>query len=128
MPKGRTRATSTPGTVPDGRENDPPVASRRVRGATVTEPVRPNNLPQEPSTFVGRERELAGATKLLSGTRLLTLTGSWGCGKTRLALWVAREAVRALPTARGGWGSVPVETVTNRPAGRRPRSEPLARG
>jgi len=38
------------------------------------------------SSFVGRERELVEAGDLLGRTRLLTLTGSGGCGKTRLAL------------------------------------------
>jgi non-specific serine/threonine protein kinase len=53
----------------------------------------PNNLPSELSSFVGREKELAEVKRLLQDTRLLTLTGSGGCGKTRLALAVAREVV-----------------------------------
>jgi predicted ATPase len=52
-----------------------------------------NNLPLELSSFVGREKELAEVRRLLQDTRLLTLTGSGGCGKTRLALAVAREVV-----------------------------------
>jgi non-specific serine/threonine protein kinase len=43
------------------------------------------------SSFVGRENDIAFARKLLQDTRLLTLTGSGGCGKTRLALRVAAE-------------------------------------
>lgn len=50
-----------------------------------------NNLPIQLSSFIGREREIAEVTRLLSTTRLLTLTGSGGCGKTRLALQAARE-------------------------------------
>jgi hypothetical protein len=46
----------------------------------------PNNLPLELSSFVGRGKELAEIERLLENTRLLTLTGSGGCGKTRLAL------------------------------------------
>jgi predicted ATPase len=47
-------------------------------------------LPGEASTFVGREHELADLEALLKRTRLLTLTGAGGVGKTRLALELAR--------------------------------------
>ena len=51
-------------------------------------------LPVDITTFVGRRRQVAEVTKLLSGpSRLLTLTGPGGVGKTRLALRVA-ETVR----------------------------------
>jgi predicted ATPase/class 3 adenylate cyclase len=53
--------------------------------------VRPNNLPAQPTSFVGRERELAECHRLLAGSRLLTLTGPGGTGKTRLALQAAAE-------------------------------------
>src|SRR5919112_6106586 len=53
----------------------------------------PNNLPVQLSSFVGREKELAEVKQLLENNRLLTLTGSGGCGKTRLALAVAGEMV-----------------------------------
>ena len=52
-----------------------------------------HNLPLEISSFVGREKELAEVKQLLENNRLLTLTGSGGCGKTRLALAVARQLV-----------------------------------
>ena len=52
-----------------------------------------HNLPLEISSFVGREKELAEVKQLLEDARLLTLTGSGGCGKTRLALAVARQLV-----------------------------------
>src|ERR1700728_670325 len=45
-----------------------------------------SHLPQEPNSFVGRERELDELRKLVGGARLLTLTGPGGIGKTRLAL------------------------------------------
>src|SRR5215475_7336264 len=45
-----------------------------------------SDLPQEPNSFVGRERELDELRKLVSATRMLTLTGPGGIGKTRLAL------------------------------------------
>lgn len=47
-----------------------------------------NNLPSPVTSFIGRERELAEAQRLLRETRLLTFTGPGGCGKTRLALQV----------------------------------------
>lgn len=50
------------------------------------------NLPQMLQSFVGRERELAEIKRLLPGTRLLTLTGTGGIGKTRLTLQAAAEA------------------------------------
>jgi predicted ATPase/class 3 adenylate cyclase len=53
----------------------------------------PNNLPVHLTSFIGRERELAEVKRLLSETRLLTLTGWGGAGKTRLALQVAAEVL-----------------------------------
>jgi predicted ATPase/class 3 adenylate cyclase len=50
---------------------------------------RPNNLPTQLTSFVGREAELAEVSRLLSTTRLLTLTGPGGTGKTRLSLQLA---------------------------------------
>ena len=48
------------------------------------------NLPAERTTFVGREKELVACVRLLEVTRLLTLAGFGGCGKTRLAIKLAR--------------------------------------
>ncbi|HZS92103.1 MAG TPA: tetratricopeptide repeat protein [Chloroflexota bacterium] len=56
-----------------------------------------HNLPSEVAGFVGREREVAELKRLLPQTRLLTLTGCGGCGKTRLALRVAADLVPSFP-------------------------------
>ena len=57
----------------------------------------PNNLPTQVSTFIGREKEIAEGLRLLRGTRLLTLTGPGGTGKTRLSLQLAAEAAESFP-------------------------------
>jgi predicted ATPase len=58
---------------------------------------RPNNLPTQLTTFVGREHELGEARDLLARTRLLSLTGPGGTGKTRLSLQVAASAAGDFP-------------------------------
>jgi predicted ATPase/DNA-binding CsgD family transcriptional regulator len=62
---------------------------------------RPSNLPSELTSFVGRRSELREVKHLLTTTRLLTLTGSGGAGKTRLALRAATEMARGFPD--GAW-------------------------
>ena len=59
------------------------------------------NLPLARTSFVGRGREKLEVKRLLAMTRLLTLTGAGGCGKTRLALEVAKDLVGAYPD--GAW-------------------------
>jgi predicted ATPase/Tfp pilus assembly protein PilF len=61
----------------------------------------PNNLPIQLTSFIGREQEIADIEKRLSTTRLLTLTGSGGIGKTRLALQVAVDLLEKY--AEGVW-------------------------
>src|SRR6516165_10133033 len=62
---------------------------------------RPSGLPAELTSFVGRRPELREVKRLLATTRLLTLTGSGGAGKTRLALRAAVELSRGFPD--GAW-------------------------
>jgi predicted ATPase len=61
-------------------------------------------LPRQLTSFIGRERELTEAATLLGSSRLLTLTGAGGCGKTRLALELAGQ--RLADFSDGVW---PVE-------------------
>jgi predicted ATPase len=69
--------------------------TRRPRGTPS------HNLPAPRSSFVGRERETEEVKSELATTRLLTLTGVGGSGKTRLALEVARDLVAAY--SDGAW-------------------------
>lgn len=50
-----------------------------------------NNLPAQPAPFIGRDRELSEIRTLVASSRLVTLTGPGGCGKTRLGLQAAAE-------------------------------------
>ena len=52
-----------------------------------------HNLPAPRTSFIGREQEMVEIKRTLAMTRLLTLTGAGGSGKTRLALEVARDLV-----------------------------------
>ena len=56
-----------------------------------------NNLPQQVTSFIGREKELGEIKEHLQATRLLSLTGSGGCGKTRLALQATAELLEHFP-------------------------------
>ena len=60
---------------------------------------RPNNLPRQPTSFLGREREIGDVVALLrrDDIQLLTLTGPGGMGKTRLALQAASELADDFP-------------------------------
>jgi predicted ATPase len=57
----------------------------------------PNNLPQQVTSFIGREQELAEVKALLRTTRLLTLLGMGGLGKTRLTLQAAVDVMDDYP-------------------------------
>jgi predicted ATPase/class 3 adenylate cyclase len=71
---------------------------------------RPNNLPAQMSSFIGREEVIRSVEASLEETRLLTLTGPGGTGKTRLALEVAH---RQLPSFLDGVWFVDLSAVTD---------------
>ena len=77
-------------------------------GATPS--MAPNNLPLQRTSFVGRERELALGGELLKKSRLLTLTGPPGSGKTRMAVRLAVDHLTDFP---GGSFFVPLAAVTD---------------
>lgn len=74
-----------------GRESAKPVAVIVPR----------HNLPIPVSSFIGREREIAEVKRLIESSRLITLTGAGGSGKTRLALQVAGQVLDQFP--EGVW-------------------------
>ncbi|MEA2537533.1 MAG: hypothetical protein QOF11_1767 [Chloroflexota bacterium] len=88
--------------VVDGLANEFP--------ALRTVDARPNNLPNALTTFVGRERELAEARRLLGTARLLTVSGPGGMGKTRFAIELAHAAGNDFPD---GTFFVPFEPVVD---------------
>ncbi len=87
---------------------------------------RPNSLPAQLTSFVGRQAERAVVADLLARHRLVTLTGPGGTGKTRLSIEVAAQAVGRLPGRRllraPGRGPRPG------PRGLADRERPRARG
>ena len=71
--------------------------TRRLARPAARAPVNPNNLPHLRTRFIGREAALADCANLLRETRLLTLSGIGGCGKTRLAQELAQRQLGAFP-------------------------------
>lgn len=67
--------------------------ARFFKTAMATSP----NIPIELTSFVGRKQEIADVMRLLFSSHLLILTGTAGCGKTRLALRVASEVIHQYP-------------------------------
>jgi predicted ATPase/Tfp pilus assembly protein PilF len=80
-----------------------PVHEPERRAEAPVEPLQPrdvvesNNLPAAPTAFIGRERDVAEIKELLERHRLVTLVGSGGVGKTRLALHVGTELLDRYP-------------------------------
>ena len=73
------------------------IDSTGEQALTAEKPEPPNNLPRARTRFVGREAEVAECASLLRDTRLLTLTGIGGCGKTRLAQELAQRHLSGFP-------------------------------
>lgn len=87
---GRPRRTRPESTHRVGAESNP----RRLAGEGAHPLI---NLPAQLTSFIGRQAEITTLTTLLDDTRLLTLTGSGGCGKTRLALELASQTGSPYP-------------------------------
>ncbi len=81
--------------------DDQPAAPAHSRGHAPFAPRPRHNLPLQLSSFIGREREIAEVRRLLAGSRLVTLTGAGGSGKTRLALQAAEGLLNSF--ADGVW-------------------------
>jgi predicted ATPase/DNA-binding SARP family transcriptional activator/DNA-binding CsgD family transcriptional regulator len=78
----------------DARQRVDPVAASQIERAIVL----PNhNLPSQLTSFIGRDVEIAEVAALFAGDRLVTLTGTGGCGKTRLALEIAGRMLHRYP-------------------------------
>jgi predicted ATPase/DNA-binding SARP family transcriptional activator/DNA-binding CsgD family transcriptional regulator len=93
------KGIGTPPTEATRRLRDE-IAAGRLLSTSPSDPAHPvssdaskHNLPAPMSSFVGREREMVEVKRALAMTRLLTLTGAGGSGKTRLSLEVARDLV-----------------------------------
>ncbi|OKH83001.1 transcriptional regulator [Mycobacterium sp. ST-F2] len=87
---------------PDLQNDFPPLRTAKAVGAA--------NLPIQLTSFVGREAELADVARLLVDSRLVTLTGAGGAGKTRLAIEVA---ARMAPDWRDGVCYIDLAPITD---------------
>jgi DNA-binding winged helix-turn-helix (wHTH) protein len=83
----------------------------------------PRHLPVRLTSFVGREAEIADVQRRLEQSRLLTLIGAGGSGKTRLALAVAAESVDVFhEETSSGSTSTPYRAPSSQRRRSRPRS------
>jgi Flp pilus assembly CpaE family ATPase len=93
--------------IPRELAQAPSAGSKRSPSAAIVGPVRAagdalrtveagqSNLPQALTSFIGRERDLVEIKRLLPSKRLITVVGTGGIGKTRLALQTAVEVTSA---------------------------------
>ena len=87
---------------------EPPFAAEVAPAAAGRD--APNNLPAELGRFIGRQAEIAALREQLAHTRLLTICGGAGAGKTRTALQLARETA---PQFKDGVGFVELGSVSD---------------
>jgi predicted ATPase/DNA-binding SARP family transcriptional activator len=99
-------AGAVPPYSPAPQYSPAPPGSTAPPGTTVP----PGNFPAPVTSFVGRQAELAEAGKMVRRSRLVTLTGPGGSGKTRLAVELARAALESFPD--GAW-LVELEAVSD---------------
>lgn len=97
-------------TQPGSEPSDPPTVEHSAPHLFPSTP--PHNLPPQATSFIGREAEVTAVCQQLAQptTRLLTLTGTGGTGKTRLCLQVAAAA---LPDFADGVCFVPLAAITD---------------
>ncbi|WP_327353213.1 ATP-binding protein [Streptomyces sp. NBC_01304] len=100
-------AGNRPGKNPGNPESDPDKNIARIppeeigtTGATASSG-SPGNIPAEQKTLIGRQQELAALRQMLTTSRLVTVTGLGGVGKTRTALGAAARAAPDFPD--GAW-------------------------
>src|SRR5918997_3093373 len=98
LPPGEAQGRWLPRRRVTGQQKSDTLSTGRTSQSSST---HTHNLPAPRSSFVGREREMPEIRRALSATRLLTLTGVGGSGKTRLAVEVARDLFEAYP--HGVW-------------------------
>src|SRR5262249_7807052 len=89
------RASASPAAPPDA-------SLKEAASSTAFPPAHPpNNLPRQFTRFIGREQERSELRRRLASASLVTLAGSGGTGKTRLALQMAADLQETFP--EGVW-------------------------
>lgn len=112
VPAPTKRPAPHPTPVPKAvTENTTPAPAPTTNPAPVAETAPASTLPLHPTRFFGREDEIAALSEWLrTGSRLITITGPGGSGKTRVAVQTARQLSEAFA---GGVYFVPLTEVTD---------------